>query len=115
MAQAVISEHVKTRCLRFDAQGISAESNDLQGGYPCHCPPPLPWAEMVAVFSAVAVAYVIFGIAGFGTALIASPILANFLPVSQIVPLLALLDIFAALSHIARDGRQADAAELEQL
>ncbi|WP_238945175.1 sulfite exporter TauE/SafE family protein [Allofranklinella schreckenbergeri] len=77
--------------------------------------PPLPWAEMVAVFSAVAVAYVIFGIAGFGTALIASPILANFMPVSHIVPLLALLDMFAALSHIAKDGRHADTSELKRL
>jgi len=76
---------------------------------------PLPLSEMVLIFCAVTAAYVIFGIAGFGTALIASPILANFMPVSQIVPLLALLDMFAALKSIAKDGRKADVAELKRL
>ena len=45
----------------------------------------------------LAIAYIIFGIAGFGTALIAAPVLAQTLPVSAIVPLLALLDCLAAI------------------
>jgi uncharacterized membrane protein YfcA len=45
----------------------------------------------------LAIAYIIFGIAGFGTALIAAPVLAQILPVSAIVPLLALLDCLAAI------------------
>lgn len=75
----------------------------------------LPWPDLAIVFTSTAIAYVIFGVAGFGTALVASPILANFIPVPQIVPLLALMDMFAALSNIAKDGRKADVAELKRL
>lgn len=45
----------------------------------------------------LAIAYIIFGIAGFGTALIAAPILAQVMPVASIVPMLALLDCLAAI------------------
>jgi uncharacterized protein len=45
----------------------------------------------------LAIAYIIFGIAGFGTALIAAPVLAQIMPVASIVPLLALLDCLAAI------------------
>lgn len=56
---------------------------------------PSPETVMIAL-PAVAVAYVIFGLAGFGTALIAAPVLAHAMPVATIVPLLALLDCAAA-------------------
>lgn len=59
--------------------------------------------------------YVVFGMVGFGTALIASPILLNFLPLSQIIPLLALLDMFAAISNVIKDGKKADFSELKFL
>ena len=44
----------------------------------------------------VTVAYIVFGIAGFGTALVAGPILILFMPLSKIIPLLVLLDFVAA-------------------
>lgn len=75
----------------------------------------LPWQSVSAIFAAVMIAYVVFGMAGFGTALIASPALANFILVAKIVPLLALMDMLAAFGNIARDGRKADAAELNRL
>ncbi|MFZ7279898.1 sulfite exporter TauE/SafE family protein, partial [Avibacterium avium] len=75
----------------------------------------LPWSDLVIIFSSIAIAYIIFGIAGFGTALIASPVLANFIPISYIVPLLALMDLFAALSNIVKDGKKADILELKRL
>lgn len=75
----------------------------------------LPWQSVLAIFTAITIAYVIFGMAGFGTALIASPVLANFIPVAKIVPLLALLDMLAALANLARNGRKADTAELKRL
>ncbi|MDI3452887.1 sulfite exporter TauE/SafE family protein [Acinetobacter sp. V89_4] len=59
--------------------------------------------------------YIIFGMVGFGTALIASPVLLNFLPLSQIIPLLALLDMFAAISNVIKDGKKADFSELKFL
>ena len=63
----------------------------------------------------VAVAYVIFGLAGFGTALVAGPVLALYLPVAVIVPLLALLDLAAASFNVLRDGRLAEMAELRRV
>ncbi|MCF7697287.1 sulfite exporter TauE/SafE family protein [Mycetohabitans sp. B2] len=52
---------------------------------------------------------------GFGTALVASPLLAQFIPVSHIVPLLALLDFCAATTNVVRDGRKAELGELKRL
>ncbi len=63
----------------------------------------------------VALAYVIFGMAGFGTALVAAPVLAQVMPVRQIVPLLALLDCAAALTSVARNLRAANLSELRRL
>ncbi|NBA98684.1 sulfite exporter TauE/SafE family protein [Pseudomonas sp. R5(2019)] len=67
------------------------------------------------IFATLLCAYIIFAIAGFGTALVASPILALFIPLSKIVPLLALMDLLAALVNISRDGHNADRAELRRL
>lgn len=75
----------------------------------------LSYSQLAAIWLAVAIAYVIFAIAGFGTALIASPILAQFIPLAQIVPLLALMDFFAAAINLARDGRHAEFSELKRL
>jgi uncharacterized protein len=56
----------------------------------------LDWTTIAIAFPTLVIAYVIFGIAGFGTALVAAPILAQAMPVASIVPLLALLDFAAA-------------------
>ncbi|MTW17816.1 TSUP family transporter [Rhodoplanes serenus] len=65
----------------------------------------LPSFDQIAVaLPAVALAYVIFGIAGFGTALIAAPVLAHAMPVAAIVPMLALLDCAAAIVNGVRIG-----------
>jgi uncharacterized membrane protein YfcA len=69
----------------------------------------------VVIFSTVLCAYIIFGIAGFGTALVASPFLVLFIPIAKVVPLLALMDLFAALVNIGRGGHNADRAELRRL
>ncbi len=55
------------------------------------------WTTLAIAVPSLAIAYVIFGIAGFGTALIAAPVLAQVMPVATIVPLLALLDCLAAI------------------
>ncbi|SUB81247.1 Sulfite exporter TauE/SafE [Pragia fontium] len=60
-------------------------------------------------------AYIIFGITGFGTALIASPLLAFFIPVDKIVPLLALLDCSAAITNVLRDRKNAVISEVKRL
>ncbi|WP_144634274.1 sulfite exporter TauE/SafE family protein [Bordetella genomosp. 13] len=78
-------------------------------------PAHLALADLSIIWLGVALAYLVFGIAGFGTALVASPVLAQFMPVAQVVPLLALLDFCAAAANLARDGRQADVAECKRL
>ncbi len=70
---------------------------------------------LAAIFAAVAAAYVIFGIAGFGTALVAGPVLAHFVPLSVVVPLLALLDFTAAGLNVARNAAAADLGELRRI
>ncbi|MFJ2992645.1 sulfite exporter TauE/SafE family protein [Pandoraea sp. NPDC087047] len=75
-------------------------------------PTPGHWLLMSAV---LVIAYVIFGIAGFGTALVASPVLAYAMPVAQIVPMLALLDFSAASGNVVRNARAADLDELRRL
>jgi uncharacterized membrane protein YfcA len=56
-----------------------------------------PLVTIAVAAPAIVVAYVIFGIAGFGAALISAPVLAHVMPVSTIVPLLALMDCAASL------------------
>lgn len=75
----------------------------------------LPLSTYLVLASTLLVAYVIFGIAGFGSALIASPVMALYLPVAQVVPLLALLDLGAAIVNVSRDGRSAAWPELKRL
>ena len=55
------------------------------------------WTTLAIAVPTLAIAYVIFGITGFGTALIAAPVLAQVMPVAFIVPMLALLDCTAAI------------------
>jgi uncharacterized membrane protein YfcA len=68
-----------------------------------------PWLLLVAPV-VVLVAYTVFGLSGFGSTVISVPILAHFLPVSYLVPLMALLDLFSAIfvgtkgrEHVARE------------
>lgn len=57
---------------------------------------PLQLAVSVAI---LALAFFIRGIAGFGSGLIAIPILTLMLPLSVVVPVMVLLDYIASLSH----------------
>ena len=59
-------------------------------------------------------AYVVFGIAGFGTALVAGPLLAGVLPLSQIIPLV-LLDFSASFGNWLPARRQIAVTELKRL
>ncbi|HDL7412926.1 TPA: sulfite exporter TauE/SafE family protein, partial [Yersinia enterocolitica] len=45
----------------------------------------------------------------------ASPVLALFIPIAKIVPLLAIVDMVAAITNVARHSRHADIAELKRL
>ncbi|MFT3717175.1 TSUP family transporter [Pseudorhodoferax sp.] len=76
---------------------------------------PIPPDQLLPALAGVTAAYVVFGLAGFGTALVAGPVLAHWWPLATIVPLLALLDCAAAALGLLRDGRQAERGELRRL
>ena len=52
--------------------------------------------DWLPILLGVGAAYIVFGIAGFGTALVAGPVLIHFMPLSRIIPLRVLLDFVAA-------------------
>lgn len=56
----------------------------------------LDWGALAVAIPTLVIAYTVFGLAGFGAALLSAPILAHLMPVASIVPMLALLDVFAA-------------------
>lgn len=69
--------------------------------------------EMAICFSTLLFAYLVFGMAGFGSALIATPVLAMYLPLNMIVPILALIDLTAAILNLFKDGKNADYQEIK--
>ena len=71
--------------------------------------------DWLPILLGVGVAYIVFGIAGFGTALVAGPVLINFMPLSRIVPLLVLLDFVAAFGNLLASRRDVVRGELLRL
>ncbi len=58
--------------------------------------------DLVITISAVCIifsAYLVRGIAGFGSGLIAVPLLSLFFPVTQVVPLVVFLDYIGSASQ----------------
>jgi hypothetical protein len=58
----------------------------------------LNWETLAASFAILMLAYFIRGISGFGSGLIAVPLLAHFLPLQFVVPLVLVLDFSASLA-----------------
>ena len=65
-----------------------------------------PWVYLIAPLVVFA-GYVAFGITGFGSTIIIAPILAQFLPLKFVVPLLVLLDLFATIMMRTNSGMKA--------
>jgi uncharacterized membrane protein YfcA len=63
-----------------------------------------PWLWVVAPFVVVG-AYFVFGLSGFGSTIVAIPILAHFLPISYLVPCIALIDC-ASATFVGRTSRE---------
>jgi uncharacterized membrane protein YfcA len=63
----------------------------------------------------ILVAYIVFGIIGFGSSLVSTPLLAHALPVSTVVPVMAMLDLVAAWSNGWRMSAHVVRAELWRL
>jgi uncharacterized membrane protein YfcA len=73
-----------------------------------------PWLLLVGPL-VVVFAYTVFGISGFGSTVIAVPILAHFLPIAFLVPLMVLLDMSAALFVGTSSRRHVNASELKRV
>jgi len=63
-----------------------------------------PWLWVIAPV-VVVFAYIVFGMSGFGSTMISVPILAHFLPITYLVPLMVLLDLCAAI-FVGTSGRE---------
>ncbi|WP_191485992.1 sulfite exporter TauE/SafE family protein [Pseudomonas sp. FEN] len=74
---------------------------------------PFSATDWLVVELGVVLAYIVFGVAGFGTALVAGPILILFMPLSKIVPLLVLLDFVAVFGNLLPSRK--DVAKFELL
>lgn len=73
-----------------------------------------PWILLVAPLAVIA-AYVVLGLSGFGSTIVSLPILAHFLPITYLVPLMVLLDLASAASIGRRDREHVAAAEVKWL
>lgn len=73
-----------------------------------------PWLMLVAPV-VIVVAYTVFGLSGFGATAISVPILAHFLPVSYLVPLVALLDMMSSALIGITHREQVSKEELKRL
>lgn len=73
-----------------------------------------PWLLLVAPL-VVIVAYTVFGLSGFGSTVVSVPILAHFLPVAYLVPLMAVLDLFSAVFIGTKGREQVSKPELKRL
>lgn len=73
---------------------------------------PLGAPGLAAVAAIVLAAYTVFGLTGFGSAVVAAPLLAHLFPLSFGVPLQLTLDFTAAVTLGSRVRAQVDRAEL---
>lgn len=62
-------------------------------------PDSLTSIQLIMGFGILIIAYIVRGITGFGSGLIAIPLLALMLPVSVVVPMIGFLDFISSLSH----------------
>lgn len=71
--------------------------------------------ELLAAGAATCLAYAVFGFSGFGANLVALPLLAHVMSLRMAVPLLLLLDLFAATLMGARHTRLIERREVTRL
>jgi len=76
-----------------------------------HFPP----ETLIAVPLIGLLAYIILGISGFGSALVSIPLLAHFLPLQTVVPLVVTVDFLATVSNGVRFRGHIEVTELKLL
>src|SRR5438045_3076987 len=77
--------------------------------------PDLPLLTVAAAALAVTLAYTVFGLTGFGAAIVGVPLLAHFFSIRFAVPMMLVFDLCAGLLLGLRNRRDVDRAELLRL
>ncbi len=77
--------------------------------------PDLPWPTFLTAAAAVLLAYTVYGLTGFGAAIVAIPLLAQVLPLRWAVPMLLLFDLVAGLLLGLKNWHRVDRPELWRL
>lgn len=68
----------------------------------------LPLHVFLSIFASIALAYLVLGLTGFGSALVAVPLLLLFMPLGQAVPLVLFLDVMALILFGALNAAHVD-------
>lgn len=75
----------------------------------------LPWTTLASAALIVLLAYTVFGLTGFGAAIVGLPLLAHFFPLRFAVPMMLVFDLSAALLLGLKNRRLLDRHELLRL
>ena len=75
----------------------------------------LTWYALAAVPLLVLMAYTVFGATGFGSSIVAVPLLAHLFPLSFSVAMVTMLDVYAATSTSVRQRRAIDVPTLKRM
>ncbi len=77
--------------------------------------PDLPLASIAAAALVIVLAYTVFGLTGFGAAVVAVPLLAHFFAIRFAVPMMLVFDLCASLLLGLKNRRDVDRGELLRL
>jgi uncharacterized membrane protein YfcA len=77
--------------------------------------PDLPLLSIVGAAFVVVLAYTVFGLTGFGAAIVGVPLLAHFFPIRFAVPMMLVFDLCAGLLLGLKNRRDVDRGELLRL
>jgi uncharacterized membrane protein YfcA len=75
----------------------------------------LPLITLLSAAAIVTVAYTVYGLTGFGAAIIAIPLLAHFFPLRFAVPMMLVFDLFAGFLLGLKNRKHLDRQELLRL
>jgi uncharacterized protein len=76
---------------------------------------PVELPELLIAGVMIAAAYFVFGISGFGSGLVAIPVLTYLWPLQFVLPIMVLLDFVASLALGTRERRHSDWREIAYL
>ena len=75
----------------------------------------LPWITLLSAALIVTLAYTVYGLTGFGAAIVGIPLLVHFLPLRFAVPMMLVFDLFAGLLLSLKQRKHLDKKELLRL